>query len=114
MSKFSYLENEIKNMNYDARNELLSRLLAAESSRLADKKVPLNYDHREVVREEREEGAVSAIACAALAAGTIGLIILLIRKIQKEADKAAAKEKARLEEERKAMIQKLSRIKGRA
>ena len=114
MSKLSNLENEIKNMNYDARNELLSRLLAAESDRLADKKVPLDYDHRELVREEREEAAYGAIACAALAAGTIGLIILLIRKIQKECDKTAAKEKARLEEERKAMIQKLSRIKGRA
>lgn len=114
MSKLSYLENEIKNLNYDARNDLMSRLLAAESDRLADKRVPLDFDHREVVREEQEEALFNMIACGALAAGVVALVIVFIRKLQKEAEKAAAKEKAKLEADRKAMIQKLSRIKGRA
>lgn len=114
MSKLSYLENEIKNLNYDARKDLMSRLLAAESEHLANKRVPLDVDHREVIREEREEELFGMIACGALAAGVVALLIVFIRKLQKEADKAAAKEKAKLEADRKAMIQKLSRIKGRA
>lgn len=114
MNKFEILENDVQNLNTDARRALAAKLLSSEANRLEGSMIPLDSNHKLVVKEEREEHALEIIAVAALAAGVIALGAAVCWRVKKGIEKQAEKEKIRLAEERKEMIQKLSRIKGRA
>lgn len=113
MSKFDYLANEIANLNSDAKKALAAKVLSAEEEHLRNGIVPLNADHKAVVEEEKTEKCFELLAVGALCAGTVALGLLVVNKLKKEVERQAAKEKARLEAEKKEMIQTLSRIKGR-
>lgn len=114
MNKFDYLVNEAQNLNTDARKAVMARMLKAEQDRLENEMIPLNADHSDAVRQMRQEKCLQAIGCAAVAAGVVALTVCIVKKVNKGIEKKAAAEKAKLEKERKEMIQKLARIKGRA
>lgn len=113
MKKYDVLVNQIANLSSDAKKALAANVLAAEENRLRNSIVPLNADHEKVVKEEKTEKCFELVAAGALVAGTVALGLLVVNKLKKEVERQAAKEKARLEAEKKEMIQTLSRIKGR-
>lgn len=115
---FDNLQNELLNLNTNAKKEVMSQILNAEARRLEDSLVPLNAIHKDVIKREKEERCMELVAVGAVAAGAIALAAFAAWKIKKGVEKKAAEEKAkiesRLQAERKEMIQKLARIKGRA
>lgn len=113
MNKLDYLMNEAENLGTDARRAALSRMLKAEENRLEKEMIPLDADHSQAIHELRQERCLQAIG-AAVAAGAIALTVFIVKKVNAGIEKKAAVEKAKLEKERKEMIQKLARIKGRA
>lgn len=115
---FENLENQVLNLNTNAKKEVMAKILGAEQRRLENSLVPLNANHKDVIKQEHEEKCLEWIAVGAVTAGAITLAAFAAWKIKKGIEKKAAEEKAkveaRLQAERKEMIQKLSRIKGRA
>ena len=114
MNKLDYLMNEAENLGTDARRAALSHMLKAEENRLEKEMIPLDADHSQAIHELRQERCLQAIGAAAVAAGAIALTVFIVKKVNAGIEKKAAVEKAKLEKERKEMIQKLARIKGRA
>lgn len=113
MSKFNEVKNEALNLRSDARKALLIDLLRAEENHVANSMIPLEADHRAVMKKEVDDRLFGiAMASAAVAALTGAAVILAVkgkRKLEEEARKA----KLQLEQEKKDMIRKLAQVKGR-
>lgn len=105
---------EIQNLNTNARKALAAKVLSAQAERLQNSYIPLEKDHSEYVREARTDRAMKVVAIGAIGAAVVCATGYVVAKVNEKIEEQAKKEKQKLQEERKEMIQKLSRIKGRA
>lgn len=113
MSTIHKLQNEIANLNTDARRALARDILAAQAQRLDDSLIPLNADHKKAMQKEKDERTMALVLCTAAAVGICALTAWCIVKGKKKVKEAAAKEKARLEEEKKELYRRMAGLKGR-
>lgn len=108
------LKNEIENLSENARLALTRDLLEDAAKKENSKIRPLDYNFS-LRKEEKteEEKTADIIGLAALAVTAVVTGVLTFMAIRQDVKEAKAAEEARLEEEKKAIIRKMSSIKGR-
>lgn len=113
MNKLDWLANEIQNLNSNSRKALVAKVLSAQADRLKNNFIP-SEEEEQYVQQTRTDRAVTTFAIGAIAASVICAGAYVAVKVNQKLEEQAEKERIRKQEEKKAMIQKLSRIKGRA
>ncbi|WP_276886155.1 hypothetical protein [Allobaculum stercoricanis] len=113
MNKLDSLANEIQNLNTNTRKALAAKVLNNQANRLTNSFIPLDEDHDRYVKQARTDRAFKAIALGAIATSVACATAYVALKVNQKIEEQAEKERIREQEEKKAMIQKLSRIKGR-
>lgn len=114
MNRFELLRNEAENFSTDARRQMLADALALEEKRVRNSMIPLEASHRDVMEEERNERMLVAAALLTASAALLVTGTVLAVKAHKKAVAKAEQIREELEQDKKDMIRKISRIKGRA
>ena len=113
MNKLEQIKNEALNMGTNARKALLVELLRAEENRQLNSMIPLDADHEQVRRDQKNDRTATIVAITAGAVAALAGSVLLLAKGQKKLKIEAEHAKEQLEQEKKEMIRKMTMVKGR-
>lgn len=113
MNKLDSLAHDIQNLGANGRKALAEKVINNQANRLKNNLFSLEEDRKQYDQKARTDHALKAIALGAIATSVACATAYVAVKVNQKLEEQAEKERIRTQEEKKAMIQKLSRIKGR-